>query len=218
MATPEDEAKGPQAEKQTENVESADEAVEQTSETTAEADNAESGAGDSLEDQLQAALAEVEKFKDVALRAEAEMQNMQRRTSRDVENAHKFGLERFLQNLLPVVDSIEKAIEASEQASSETGEEDAIAEGVRLCHKLLVDVLHKEGVETVDPVGAPFDPNEHQAMSMVENPDMEPNSVFAVVQKGYKLNGRLVRPAMVMVTKAPAAAAAGSENSDAAGS
>ncbi len=217
MATPEDEAKGPQAEKQTENVESADEAVEQTSETTAEADSAEAGASDSLEDQLQAALEEVEKFKDVALRAEAEMQNMQRRTSRDVENAHKFGLERFLQNLLPVVDSIEKAIEASEQTTAE-GAEDAIAEGVRLCHKLLVDVLSKEGVETVDPIGAPFDPNEHQAMSMVENPNMEPNSVFAVVQKGYKLNGRLVRPAMVMVTKAPAAAAADNENSDAAGS
>ena len=152
---------------------------------------------------LQKALKEVEKVKDAALRAEAEMQNMQRRTARDVENAHKFALEKSLQNLLPVVDSMEKAVEAAEQASE--NEDDAMLEGIRLCHKLLVDVLGKEGIEVIDPVGEPFDPNEHQAMSMVENPDMEPNSVFAVVQKGYQLNGRLVRAAMVMVTKAPAA-------------
>lgn len=147
---------------------------------------------------LAIALLEVEKFRDLALRAEAEMQNLQRRTARDVENAHKFGVEKFVQNMLPVVDSLEKAIES-------TGDDaDAIAQGVRLCHKLMVDTLIKEGVEIIDPVGEPFDPNEHQAMSMVENPDMEPNSVLAVVQKGCKLNGRLVRPAMVMVTKAPA--------------
>lgn len=152
---------------------------------------------------LQKVLEEVEKYKDAALRAEAEMQNMQRRTARDVENAHKFALEKFLQNLLPVVDSMEKAVEAAEQASE--NEDDAMLEGMRLCHKLLVDVLGKEGIEVIDPMGEPFDPNEHQAMSMVENPDMEPNSVFAVVQKGYRLNGRLVRAAMVMVTKAPAA-------------
>ena len=147
---------------------------------------------------LAVALLEVEKFRDLALRAEAEMQNLQRRTARDVENAHKFGVEKFVLNMLPVVDSLEKAIES-------TGDNvDAIAEGLRLCHKLMVDTLTKEGVEIIDPVGEPFDPNEHQAMSMVENPDMEPNSVLAVVQKGCKLNGRLVRPAMVMVVKAPA--------------
>ena len=147
---------------------------------------------------LAVALLEVEKFRDLALRAEAEMQNLQRRTARDVENAHKFGVEKFVLNMLPVVDSLEKAIES-------TGDkDDAIAEGLRLCHKLMVDTLSKEGVEIIDPAGEPFDPNEQQAMSMVENPDMEPNSVLAVVQKGCKLNGRLVRPAMVMVTKVPA--------------
>ena len=161
------------------------------------------------EEALVQALADVEKYRDVALRAEAEMQNMQRRAARDIENAHKFGLERFLQNLLPVVDSLEKAIESGDQAGGEASE--AIAEGVSLCHKLLLDVLDKENIEVIDPVGAPFDPNEHQAMSMVENPEMEPNSVFAVVQRGYKLNGRLVRAAMVMVTKAPAEAADESE-------
>jgi len=147
---------------------------------------------------LASALLEVEKFKDVALRAEAEMQNLQRRTAREVENAHKYGVEKFVQSMLPVVDSLEKAIESTGDS------EDAIAQGVRLCHKLMVDTLTKEGVQIIDPVGEPFDPNEHQAMSMVENADMEPNSVLAVVQKGCKLNGRLVRPAMVMVTKAPA--------------
>ena len=152
----------------------------------------------SVDEALAAALLEVEKYRDLALRAEAEMQNLQRRTLREVESAHKFGAEKFVQNILPVADSLEKAMDS-------TGDSvDAIAEGVRLCHKLMVDTLTKEGVEITDPVGEPFDPNEHQAMSMVENLDMEPNSVLAVVQKGCKLNGRLVRPAMVMVTKAPA--------------
>ncbi len=147
---------------------------------------------------LETALAEAEKFRDLALRGEAEMQNVRRRAERDVENAHKFAIERTLTSLLPVVDSLEKAIEASQS------EDDPVIEGVRLTFKLLQDLLAKENVEVVDPAGEPFDPNEHQAMSAVENPDMEPNSVCAVIQKGYKLNGRVVRPAMVMVTKAPA--------------
>lgn len=162
----------------------------------------DSGIAASPDEMLAQALADADKFRDMALRAEAEMQNMQRRTAREVENAHKYGLEKFVQNLLPVVDSLEKAVEISAEVSE--GGEDAMAEGVILCHKLLVDVLGKEGIEVLDPHGEPFDPQEHQAMSMVENPDMEPNSVCAVVQKGYKMNGRLVRAAMVMVTKAPA--------------
>ena len=148
---------------------------------------------------------EVEQFRDMALRAEAEMQNLRKRTLRDIEHAHKFGLERFLENLLPVVDGLEKAIEASEAFSQEVNKagtsHDPITEGVRLCHKLLIEVLAREKVVVIDPLGEPFDPNEHQAMSLVDNPDIEPNSVFAVVQKGYKLNERLVRPAMVMVSK-----------------
>lgn len=164
------------------------------------------------EDALAKALEDVVKFKDLAMRAEAEMQNMQRRTARDVENAHKFGLERFLQNLLPVIDSLEKAIEVTEQLNDDANE--STAEGIKLCHKLLVDVLGRESIEVIDPMGEPFDPNEHQAMSMVENPDMEPNTVFAVVQKGYKLNNRLVRAAMVMVTKAPAEAAESSDENE----
>ena len=209
MALPEDEAKQTsEAEEET----FEDQPLIQETEDEGSLEPIEGGNGDGPSDHqgadkeselvdsevLANALSEVEKFKDVALRAEAEMQNLQRRTARDVENAHKFGVEKFVQNMLPVVDSLEKAIES-------IGENvDAIAEGLRLCHKLMVDTLNKEGVEITDPVGEPFDPNEHQAMSMVENPDMEPNSVLAVVQKGCKLNGRLVRPAMVMVSRAPA--------------
>ncbi|MDA0272928.1 MAG: nucleotide exchange factor GrpE [Proteobacteria bacterium] len=186
MALPEDEAK--------QVLESEEETSENEVLDQVEVDSGHASLGDEA---LTTALSEAEKFKDLALRAEAEMQNLLRRTARDVENAHKFGVEKFVQNMLPVLDSLEKAIAA-------TGDNaDSIAEGVRLCHKLMVDTLAKEGVEILDPIGEPFDPNEHQGMSIVENSDMEPNSVFAVVQKGCKLNGRLIRPAMVMVTKAP---------------
>jgi molecular chaperone GrpE len=144
-------------------------------------------------------VAEVEKYKDIALRAEAEMQNLRRRAERDVQNAHKYGIERLLQNLLPVLDSLEKAVEVSEAAASD--DDDPQLEGIRLCSKLFVDVLTREGVEALDPLGEPFDPNLHEALSMIENPDLEPNSVMTVIQKGYRLNERLVRPAKVMVSK-----------------
>jgi len=146
---------------------------------------------------------EAAKYRDAALRAEAEMQNVRRRASKDVEHAHKFGAEKLIQNLLPVVDSLEKALESSELVKDldQDHSAKAVLDGVGLCHKMFLDTLGKENVAVVDPHGEPFDPNLHQAMSMVENPDMEPNSVVAVIQKGYQLNGRLVRPAMVMVSK-----------------
>ena len=146
---------------------------------------------------------EAAKFRDAALRAEAEMQNVRRRASKDVEHAHKFGAEKLIQNLLPVIDSLEKALESSELVKDldQGHSAKAVLDGVGLCHKMFLDTLGKENVAVVDPHGEPFDPNLHQAMSMVENPDMEPNSVVAVIQKGYQLNGRLVRPAMVMVSK-----------------
>ena len=146
---------------------------------------------------------EAAKFRDAALRAEAEMQNVRRRASKDVEHAHKFGAEKLIQNLLPVIDSLEKALESSELVKDldQDHSAKAVLDGVGLCHKMFLDTLGKENVAVVDPHGEPFDPNLHQAMSMVENPDMEPNSVVAVIQKGYQLNGRLVRPAMVMVSK-----------------
>ncbi len=149
-----------------------------------------------LLDQLQQAEEQMGQFKDMALRAEAEMQNVRRRAERDVEHAHKFALEGFVKSLLPVVDSLEKAVEAAEDQ-----QDDPVIEGVRLCLKMFTDVLGKQNVEILDPVGEPFDPQVHEAMSMIENPEVESGSVVLVVQKGYRLNERLVRPAMVMVAK-----------------
>jgi len=147
------------------------------------------------------ALDEVEKYRDATLRAEAEMQNLRRRTEREIEHAVKYGVEKLVQNLLPVLDSLEKAIESVEQSDADSEATLAIIEGMGLCQRLFLEVMIKEGVAVVDPHGEPFDPNLHQAISMLESPDVEPNSVIAVVQKGYQLNGRLVRPAMVMVAK-----------------
>ncbi|MCP4465487.1 MAG: nucleotide exchange factor GrpE [Halieaceae bacterium] len=137
---------------------------------------------------------------DEALRAQAEAQNAIRRAEQDVEKARKFALERFCNELLPVVDNLERALEAAE------GDEEIlkpIAEGVELTLKSFLDALQKFSIEPVSPQGEPFDPQLHQAMTMVENAEVEPNTVIAVMQKGYTLNGRLVRPAMVMVSKSP---------------
>ena len=137
--------------------------------------------------------------RDAALRAQADAQNVKRRAEQDVEKARKFALEQFSRELLPVVDNLERALESA------AGDNEAIkpiAEGVELTLKSFLDALRKFNIEAVDPQGEPFDPNLHQAMSMVENSEVEPNSVIAVMQKGYTLNGRLLRPAMVMVSKA----------------
>jgi molecular chaperone GrpE len=138
--------------------------------------------------------------RDEVLRAQADAQNAARRAAQDVEKARKFALERFVGELLPVADNLERALESA------AGDEEVIkpiAEGVELTLKSFLDVVGKFNVAVVDPQGEPFDPNLHQAMSMVENKEVEPNTVIAVMQKGYTLNGRLVRPAMVMVSKSP---------------
>ena len=151
-----------------------------------------------LEEELARLQEDLAAAREAELRAMADAQNVQRRAEQDVEKARKFALERFTGELLPVVDNLERALEAA------SGDDEAIkpiAEGVELTLKSLIDVLGKFNVEVVDPQGEPFDPNLHQAMSMVDNPEVEPNTVIAVMQKGYTLNGRLVRPAMVMVSK-----------------
>ena len=153
-----------------------------------------------LQAALEAAQDEVASLKDAALRAQADVENMRRRAARDVENAHKFALERFAESLLPVVDSLEKSVESAAEADGAA----AVSEGVGLCLKLFLDTLAKNGIEQIDPLGEPFDPSQSEALAMVENPDAEPNSVMEVMQKGYALNGRLVRAAKVIVAKAPA--------------
>ena len=154
----------------------------------------ESSASSDLEAELAAA-------KDAALRAQADAMNTQRRAEQEIEKARKFALERICGDLLSVVDNLERALEAT---GGDEGNA-SVLEGIELTRKGFIDVLVKYGVQPVDPLGEPFDPETAQAMSLVEQPDTEPNSVIAVMQKGYTLNGRLLRPAMVMVSKAPSA-------------
>lgn len=154
------------------------------------------------ESEVEALQAQLKEAQDQALRAQAEMQNVRRRAQIDVEKAHKFALEKFVKELLPVADSLEKAVESTE-GQEEAGELVAsIREGVEMTLNLFMNSLQKFNVEQVNPVGEPFDPQQHEAMSMVPAPDAEPNTVVNVVQKGYLLNGRVVRPAMVIVSKA----------------
>jgi molecular chaperone GrpE len=152
---------------------------------------------DSLEAQLEAAQAKATENWEQFLRAKAEMDNLRRRSVKDVENAHKFGMEKFVNELIPVIDSMALGL-AAEDASAES-----LREGMELTKNMLDNMMEKLGIEEVDPMNEKFDPEKHQAMSMQPNADVEPNTVIAVMQKGYLLNDRLIRPAMVMVSKAP---------------
>ena len=137
--------------------------------------------------------------KDDLLRVKAEMQNLRRRTEQDIEKAHKYGQERFSSELLAVMDNLERSLEAASKHEDEAVK--AIYEGVDLTLKSFTDCFSKFQIVAVDPMGEPFDPQLHQAMSIQENPEVEPYSVVAVLQKGYTLHGRVIRPAMVMVSK-----------------
>lgn len=162
---------------------------------------AEAAPENTLDARIAKLQSDIERLNDRTLRAQADAQNIKRRAEQEMEKARKYALERFAGELLPVVDNLERALEAA------SGDDEAIkpiAEGVELTLKSFQDVLRKFQVEPVDPVGEPFDPQRHQAMSLIDNPDAEPNTVLAVMQKGYTLNERLLRPAMVVVSKAPA--------------
>jgi molecular chaperone GrpE len=150
----------------------------------------------SLEEQLAAA-------QDQSLRVAAELQNIRRRAEQDVEKAHKFALEKFAGDLLAVADSLERGLELSNPDDEAVK---PMREGVELTLKLLLDTLARHQLEQLDPHGEPFNPEHHQAMAMEESTGGEPGSVLKVFQKGYLLNGRLLRPAMVVVSKAPAEA------------
>lgn len=137
--------------------------------------------------------------KDESLRNQAEMQNILRRSERDVQNAHKYALDKFVAELLPVVDNLERALQSIDQDKEELK---SLAEGVVLTLKSFQDVLARYKVLSIDPKGEVFDPELHQAMSILEMPGAAPNTVVDVFQKGYTLNDRLVRPAMVVVAGA----------------
>ncbi|MCW8408214.1 nucleotide exchange factor GrpE [Legionella sp. PATHC035] len=131
-----------------------------------------------------------------AVRAQAELDNVRRRAEREVANAHRYGVEKLISDLLPVIDSLEQALQLAVKA-----EDSSMREGLELTLKLFTDVLKKFEVQQIDPVGMPFDPQLHEAMSMQDAPGAEPNTVLAVFQKGYKLSDRVIRPARVVVAK-----------------
>ncbi len=150
----------------------------------------------------------VRKHQDDMLRLQAEMQNLRRRTEQDVEKAHKYGQERLVTELVGVIDNLERALEAASEEKDNKSDDarheeklKAIREGVELTLKSFLDCFRKFNIEPIDPLGEPFDPQKHEAMATVQNDDVEPNTVTAVMQKGYLLHGRVVRPAMVMVSK-----------------
>jgi molecular chaperone GrpE len=134
------------------------------------------------------------------LRAVAELENFRKRVARDLENAHKFGLEKFAAELLEVRDSLELGLEAGDKADARS-----LLAGKEATLRLLTKAFEKQGIAEINPVGAPFDPQLHEAIAMQESATAEPNAVLQVVQKGYQLNGRLLRPARVIVAKAPSA-------------
>jgi molecular chaperone GrpE len=153
-----------------------------------------------LEGKLAAANATIEGQKEGVLRARAEMENAKRRAEAEVEKARKFALERFAGELLPVADNLERAIQVAD-ASNEAVK--PLLEGVELTMKSFVSTIEKFGLVVIDPQGDTFNPELHQAMSMQESTEVAANTVIAVMQKGYQINGRLLRPAMVMVSRSP---------------
>ena len=161
---------------------------------------------------LEAQLAEAQtRERDGILRVKAEMENLRRRTELDIEKAHKFALEKFINELLPVIDSLDRALEVADKANPDMS---AMVEGIELTLKSMLDVVRKFGVEVIAEyvikvvniaeTNVPLDPNVHQAIAMVESDDVAPGNVLGIMQKGYTLNGRTIRAAMVTVAKAKA--------------
>lgn len=184
------------------------ELIEEVLEQVADLDNEEAEAENAQEAdvsvaELQARLAKAEAKAaenwDKVLRTQAEMENLKRRTQKDLDNAHKYGLEKFAKELLSVIDSLELGIQA---ATSDAPEVVKLREGSELTVKQFENVFAKFNIEAIDPLGQPFNPKQHQAMTMQPSADVEPNTVINVLQKGYILNGRLIRPAMVVVSQA----------------
>jgi molecular chaperone GrpE len=152
---------------------------------------------DQVLQQLKQAEEKAEENWQLLLRTKAEMENLRRRTEKDLENAHKYGMEKFVSEMLPVKDSMELGL-AAQEATVES-----LHEGMKLTMNMFNTTFEKLGVREINPENEPFDPELHQAMTMQETDQVEPNTVIAVMQKGYLLNDRLVRPAMVMVSKRP---------------
>src|SRR5471030_616000 len=176
-------------------------ADEQTVDTqNLDANQGPAASGEDLAARVQVLEEQLAGAQDQALRVAADLQNVRRRAEQDVEKAHKFALEKFAGDLLPIIDSLERGLELSNPDDENIRQ---MREGIELTLKMFQDTLKRYQLEAIDPHGAPFSAEHHQAMAMQESADVEPNTVLKVCQKGYQLNGRLLRPAMVLVSKAP---------------
>jgi molecular chaperone GrpE len=177
----------------------ADRQDEGTAPATSDAGSAEDLSGAAPADALAAAEARADENWNRYLRAAADAENVRKRAARDIENAHRYALENFGKDLLAVKDSLEMGIQAAGNADAAT-----LLEGKEATLKLLATTFERFGIEEIDPQGEAFDPEFHEAMTMQPSADAPPGTVLTVVQKGYRLNGRLLRPAMVVVAAAPA--------------
>lgn len=164
-----------------------------------------------LQVKLEEALAKADENYDQLLRNKAELDNLRKRSQRELENAHKYAVEKFVNALIPVIDSLELGQQAAETAT----DIEKLKEGMDLTTTMFYQLLEKFEIESINPQGDNFDPEFHQAMSIQESADVPANSVMAVMQKGYTLGGRLLRPAMVMVSKAPVEATPDNTEKDA---
>jgi molecular chaperone GrpE len=153
-------------------------------------------APDEAQLELEALRREAEEHRERHLRAVAELDNLRKRAAREVDAARKFGAERLAQALLPVRDSLEAGVAAAEKA-----EQQALSDGQRATLRLIDEAFSGAGIREIDPVGEPFDPNQHEALSLLSAPGVAPNTVVQVVQKGYELNERLLRAAKVIVAR-----------------
>jgi molecular chaperone GrpE len=175
--------------------------VEQVTEEQASAEGTDEGVEISTEElvkQLEEAQKQAEEYRDQMLRMQAELDNQRKRSAREVENAHKYALEKFAKELLGVRDSLELGVAAAREADADV---EKLREGKELTLKMLEQAMDKFSIEAVDPTGDKFDPELHQAMTMQPSQDHPANTVLQVIQKGYTLNGRLIRPAMVIVSQ-----------------
>ncbi len=153
---------------------------------------------ENIEQQLEKAQVTIKDYWDQIMRLKAEMENNRKRAGRDIENAHKFAIRNFAESLLPIVDSMELGQQAAEADNASLA---SIVEGTQLTMSMFVQVLERHGLKQIEPLGEVFDPEQHQAISMIEDKNAESNTVIDVMQKGFLLNDRLIRPAMVVVAK-----------------
>ncbi|EHD23032.1 MULTISPECIES: nucleotide exchange factor GrpE [Brenneria] len=177
--------------------------LDQTETAKGQQAEAESGSTDPRDERIAELTAQLNELqqreRDNVLRARAEADNIRRRAEMDVEKAHKFAVEKFASEMLPVIDNLERALDTADKSNEALA---PVIEGVELTLKSLLDAVRKFGIEVIEEVNVPFNPEVHQAMTMLESADHQPNHVMLVMQKGYTLNGRLLRPAMVAVSKA----------------